>query len=145
MTGPAAHWLVVISHHEARIFRSDTPGTVAEPIRPHQTDASISHIHGFSGFSRGQEKPEATTFFGPVAEALRDAGQILVFGSGTGTANEMDQFIAWLRDHRPELAARIVGSLIIDEHHLSDAQLLAKARDFNFFARTAQASSPSTP
>jgi hypothetical protein len=41
----------------------------------------------------------------------------------------MDQFIAWLKIHHPELAKRIAGSLIIDEHHFTDAQLLAKARD----------------
>jgi len=60
---------------------------------------------------------------------LKEAGQILIFGSGSGTANEMDQFIAWLKIHHPELAKRIAGSLIIDEHHFTDAQLLAKARD----------------
>jgi len=28
------------------------------------------------------------------------------------------------------LARRIIGSLVMDEHHLTDAQLLAKAREF---------------
>jgi hypothetical protein len=42
----------------------------------------------------------------------------------------MDQFTAWLNRHRPELAKRIVGSVAIDEHHLTEGQLLAKARDF---------------
>jgi len=127
---PEDRWLVIIDHHAARIFRSEIHGTVAEQIRPHQTDDAISHTHSFDGFSRGQEKPAAQSFFGPIADALKEAGQILVFGSGSGTANEMDQFIAWLKTHHPELARRITGSLIIDEHHLTDAQLLAKARDF---------------
>jgi len=129
-----ARWLVVISHHEARIFRSEIHGTVAEQIRPHQTDDAISHAHSFDGFSRGQEKPASHSFFGPVADALKEAGQILIFGSGTGTADEMDQFVAWLKIHHPELARRITGALIIDAHHLTDAQLLAKARDS--YART---------
>ena len=124
-----ARWLVVISHHEARIFRFEIHGTVAEQIRPHQTDDAISHTHSFNGFSRGQEKPAPQSFFGPVADALKEAGQILIFGSGTGTANEMDQFVAWLKIHHPELARRITGAMIIDAHHLTDDQLLAKARD----------------
>jgi hypothetical protein len=137
-----ARCLVVIDHHEARIFRSDLPGSVAEQIRPHQTDAAISRTHGFGDFSRGQEKPAPQSFFGPVAAALKAAGQILIFGSGNGAANEMDQFVAWLKIHHPELARRIVGSLIIDQHHLTDAQLLAKARDY--YARP-QVSPSSTP
>jgi hypothetical protein len=131
--GPEARWIVVIDHHAARIFQSDVHGSPSEQIRPHQTDASISHTHSFDGFSRGQEKPAANSFFGPIADALKEAGQILVLGSGSGTANEMDQFIAWLKTHHPELTQRIAGSLIIDEHHLTDDQLLAKARDFCAF------------
>jgi hypothetical protein len=138
-----ARCLVVISHHDARIFRSAIRGTVAEQIRP-QTDHAINHPHSFSGFLRGQEKPAPQTFFKPVADALKDAGQILIFGSGTGTASEMDQFVAWLKDHRPELARRITGALIIDEHHLTDAQLLAKARDFHAHPGAFLPSTPAT-
>ena len=135
-------WLVVISHHEVRIFRAEIHGAVAERIRPDQADDAISHVHSFNGFSRGQEKPAPHTFFGPVADALKGAGQILIFGSGTGTANEMDQFVAWLKIHHPELARRITGALIIDAHHLTDAQLLAKARDFYALPRVPP---PATP
>jgi hypothetical protein len=117
---PETHWPVVISHHEARIFRSEIHGTGAEQIRPHQTDDAIRHPHSFNGFSRGQGKPAPHSFFGPVADALKEAGQILILGSGTGTANEMDQFVASLKIHRPELARRITGALIIDAHHLTD-------------------------
>jgi len=42
----------------------------------------------------------------------------------------MEQFIAWMKNHHPELAKRIVGSLVVDEHHLTEGQLLAKAKDF---------------
>lgn len=129
-TGPAACWLLVIDHHEARVFHSKMHGTEAEQIRPHQTDDAISHVHSFDGFSRGQEKPATHSYFGPVADALKDAHQILIFGGGTGTAKEMDLFVAWLHLHRPSLASRIVGTLIVDAHHLTDAQLLAMAREF---------------
>jgi hypothetical protein len=127
---PKARWLLVINHHEARIFRSDVHGTAAELIRPNQSDESIRHRQSFDGFSRGLEKPAANSYFGPVAEALKGAEQLLLFGSGTGSSNEMDQFIAWLAIHRPELSHRITGALVIDAHHITDAELLAKARDY---------------
>jgi hypothetical protein len=132
-----------------RIGLSQTPGRqrpthhdVSELIRPHQTDAAISHTHSFDGFSRGLEKPAPHSFFGPVANALKDAGRILIFGSGCGFSNEMDQFVAWLKIHHPELARRVAGSLIIDEHHLTNAQLLAKARDFYALPRVSPSSTP---
>jgi hypothetical protein len=55
---------------------------------------------------------------------------MLILGTDTGTSSETDQFVAWLKLHHPELAKRIIGSLVVDEHHLTDGQLLAKAREF---------------
>jgi hypothetical protein len=129
--GGEAQWLVVIDHHEARIFRSALPGAEPQQILPHEPEAYFRHAHHSRDFSRGQEKPDPNSFFEPVTRALKEPGQILVFGSGKGTGSEMEQFIAWLKSHHPELAGRIVGSLVIDEHHLTVAQLLAKAREFH--------------
>jgi hypothetical protein len=125
-----SHWLVVIDHHEARIYRSEMHGTVPERIMPHEPTDFFRHAHNSKDFSRGKEKPDPNSFFEPVAEVLKGAGKILLFGTGKGTSSEMEQFAAWLRQHHPEMAARIVGSLVIDEHHLSDGQLLSKAREF---------------
>jgi hypothetical protein len=125
-----AHWLVVINHHEARVFRTELLGAVPQQILPHEPSVYFRHAHNSKQFSRGQEKPEPNSFFAPVAKALAGAGEILICGSGTGTGSEMEQFVAWLAVHQPDLAKRVVGSLVIDEHHLTDAQLLAKARTF---------------
>ena len=123
-------WLVVIDHHEARIFRSAAPGAVPQLVRPHVPEDYFRHAHNSMGFSRGQEKPDPNSFFEPVAAMLNGAGKILIFGTGTGMSSEMDQFIAWLNVHHPIVAKRIIGSLVIDEHHLTEGQLLAKAREF---------------
>jgi hypothetical protein len=122
-----AHWLLLIDHHEARIFRSEIHGGIPQKILP--TEYS-QHTRDSGDVSRGKEKPDATSFFKPVAEALKTAAQILIFGTGTGTGSEMDQFTGWLNKHHPELAKRIVGSVVVDEHHLSDDQLVVKAREF---------------
>ena len=42
----------------------------------------------------------------------------------------MVQLIAELNLHHKDLAARIVGSVVVDEHHLTEDQWLAKAREF---------------
>jgi hypothetical protein len=130
LAGPQLDWLVVIDHHQARVFRSGSRGAHAEVIRPPDLDAYFRHEHNSKDFSRGKERPAPNTFFGPVADALQGAGRILVFGNGTGTSNEMDQFVAWLKSRRPELAARIAGAVVVDEYHLTPSQLLSLAHDY---------------
>jgi len=133
--GKETHWLVVIDHREARIFRSEIHGTVPQQILPHKPDDYFRHAHNSKDFSRGQEKPDPNSFFEPVARALKEPGKILVCGCGKGMGSETEQFVAWLKHHHPELAGRLIGSLCVDEHHLTEAQLLAKAREF--YARPA--------
>ncbi len=131
------HWLVVIDHHEARIFRSEMHGAIPQQILPHEPDDFFRHAHNSRDFSRGQEKPDPNSFFEPVARVLQAPGQILIFGTGTGTSSEMEQFMAWVKLHHPALAKRIIGWLVVDEHHLSPDQLLAKAREFYASTRMA--------
>ncbi len=128
--GNEAHWLLVIDHHEARIFRSEMSGAIPQRILPHDPEEYFRHAENSKEFSRGKEKPDPNSFFEPVAKALQTAGQILIFGTGTGTSSQMEQFMAWSKLHHPELARRIIGSLVVDEHHLTEGQLLAKAREF---------------
>jgi hypothetical protein len=123
-------WLLVIDHHRARIFRTVMAGAVPQQILPHEPDDFFRHAPHSKQFTRGQEKPDPNSYFAPVASALQAGGEILIFGTGTGTGSEMDQFTAWANHHHPALAARIVGTLVVDENHRTDAQLLAKAREF---------------
>jgi hypothetical protein len=123
------HWLVVIDHHEARLFRCEMDDAIPQRILPHKPDEFFRHAKDSKETSRGQEKPDPNTYFGLVAKALESPGRILVFGTGTGTSSEMEQFLVWSRQHHPELAKRIIGSHVIDEHHLTEGQLLAKARE----------------
>lgn len=131
------HWLVVIDHHEARIFRTEMHGAVPEHILPHEPSDFFRHAHNSMDFARGQEKPDPNSFFEPVAKALVGTSKILLFGSGKGTSSEMLQFVTWLKHHHPDRANRIIGSLVVDEYHLTEAQLLAKAREYYAHGATA--------
>jgi hypothetical protein len=135
--GAGGHWLLVIDHHEARIYRSEAGDSMPQRVIPHEPSDYFRHAHHSRDFSRGQEKPDPNSYFGPVAKALEGAGPILIFGTGTGTSSEMEQFVAWLGKHHPDVARRVVGSQVVDENHLTEGQLLAKAREFH-------ASAPST-
>lgn len=126
----AAHGLLVIDHHEARIFRPESAGAVTLQILPPPPDEFFRHAPDSKDFARGQEKPDPNSYFPPVVKALEGVGQILVFGTGTGKSSEMDQFVAWAKVRHPDFAARIVGTLVVDESHLTQGQLLEKARAF---------------
>ena len=41
----------------------------------------------------------------------------------------MEQLLAELKKHHKDLAERVVRSVVVDEHHLTEDQLLAKARE----------------
>jgi hypothetical protein len=125
-----SHWLLVIDHHDARIYRSEMHGAIPQRILPHEPEAHLRLAPDAKDFSRGKAKPDPNSFFKPVASVLQAGGQILIFGTGTGTSSEMEQFIVWFKQHHPDQARHIIGSLVVDEHHLTDDQLLAKARDF---------------
>jgi len=133
--GTNQHCLLVIDHDGARIFHSEIHGAAPQRISPGEY---FRHSFKVANFSRGKEKPDPNIFFKSVSEALALTGQILIFGAGTGASNEMDQFVAWLKTHHPEQSGRVVGSLVMNVHPLTNDQLLAKARDFYLNASSLQ-------
>ena len=42
----------------------------------------------------------------------------------------MDMLLADLKDHHPDVAQKIIGSVTVDAHHTTEGQLLAQAREF---------------
>ena len=127
---PEAHCLLVIDHHEARIFRLEVEQAKPQRILPHQPTAHFRHAPNSKDFSHGQEKPDPATFFGSVLHALPANGALLLFGSGTGGGSEMEQFVTWAKTHHAAPAARIVGAVKIDAHHMNDGELLQKAQEY---------------
>jgi hypothetical protein len=124
------HLLVVIDHREARVYRAELHGSVPQRVVPYDPGGFGRHLHYVQDDSNGQRKPERKSFYESVAKTLVGAEQVLVFGSGTGASSAMDQLIAALKQDHPDLSKRVVGSLVVDAQHLTEDQLLAKARDF---------------
>ena len=125
-----SHLLVVIDHREARIYRAELHGSLPERITPFDPQGFGRRLHYVQDDSNGQRKPERKSFYQDVARRLRGAGQILLFGTGTGASSAMQQLLAELKLHHFDVAQRIVGSIAVDEHHLTENQLLARAREF---------------
>jgi len=126
----APHLLVVIDHHEARVFRTEIHGAVPVRIEPYDPHGYGRHLHSAHEWTDGKRQPERKSFYEAVAKTLRGAEQVLLFGSGTGRSSAMEQLLADLKDLHPDVAEKIIGSVLIDAHHTTENQLLAKAREF---------------
>lgn len=124
------HLLVVIDHRHASVYKTEVHGSVPQRVTPYDPDGSGRHLHYVQDDSNGQRKPERKSFYEAIAKTLRGAEQILIFGSGTGESSAMEELLAQLNHHHADVAKHVVGSVVLDETHLSENQLLAKARDF---------------
>jgi hypothetical protein len=126
---PGAHLLVVIDHREARIYSAELHGSIPHRVVPYDPFGFGRDLRYNQDDSNGQRKPEQRSFYEAVAKTLQGAKQILLFGTGTGASSAMEQLLLDLKEHHHELAERVVGSIAVDEHHLTEDQLLAKARN----------------
>jgi hypothetical protein len=122
--------LVVLDHRMARIYKTESSGSVPQRIIPYDLNGVGRHLHHVENDSNGQRKPEQKDFYQAIAKTLQSAQKILIFGSGTGASSAMDHLLAELRRHHGDLAKLVVGSVVIDETHLTENQLLARAREF---------------
>ena len=126
----APHLLVVIDHQEAKVYRTEIHGAVPERIAPYDPHGYGRHLHSAHEWTDGKRQPERKSYYEAVAKTLHGAEQVLLFGSGTGRSSAMDQLLADLKEHHADVAAKVVGSIVVDAHHTTEDELLAQAREF---------------
>jgi hypothetical protein len=124
------HLLVVVDHRHARVYRAELHGSVPQSVTPYDPGGFGRHLHNVQDDGDGQRKPERKSFYESIAKTLMNAERVLLFGSGTGASSAMDQLFAVLKRDHPDVAKRVVGSVVMDAQHLTEHQLLARARDF---------------
>src|SRR5580698_6388653 len=113
---PATHLLVIIDHQEAKVYRTELSGTVPARIVPYDPHGFGRHLHSAHEWTDGKRQPERKSYYEAVAKTLRGAEQVLVFGSGTGRSSAMEMLLADLKDHHPDVAAKVIGSVVVDAH-----------------------------
>ena len=106
------HAVVWIDHQNAQILQFDAEQVQASKVKAH------SHPTGQHGSAvRTQHE-----FFGQVCDALAGIPEVLAVGPRTG----LSDFEHYLKKHRTETAARVLGFEVSD--HLSEIQRVALAR-----------------
>ncbi len=129
-TKDGGHMLVVIDHREARIYKAQLHDTHPQSIAPYDPFGFGRSLHYVQDDSNGQRKPERKSFYEAIAKTLRTATEILLFGSATGASSAMEQLLLDLQTNHPDVAQRVIGSVALNAPHLTENQLLAKAREF---------------
>ncbi len=122
------HLLVVINHHEARIYKTKLRDSEPEDIIPYAPEGTRRHLHNLNDNVKGQ--PELKSFYEAIAQSLKDAEQILIFGSSTGASSAMDYLVNELEQNHPDISKKVMGAIVVNEQHMTENQLLAKARVF---------------
>jgi stalled ribosome rescue protein Dom34 len=115
------HAIVWIDHHEARIFhfnRAEVDRLVLKPDHP------TRHIHHKANSIGSGHAAEDHAYLQHVAEAVADAGAVLI----TGPANAKTGLVKHIEQHLPALKAKIAGVETVD--HPTDAELVAHARTY---------------
>lgn len=115
------HAVVWIDHKLARVVHFDAESSdprVVHSSNPHQ------HLHHKANSIDSGHAPVDRKFFERVAEAIAQAGAILV----VGPANARTELHTYLEHSHPEIAKRIRAVQPMD--HPTDGQLLAHARRF---------------
>jgi hypothetical protein len=129
-----AHLLVVVDQHEARIYGTERLGSVPMRITAFEPHALGRHVYDFQDDSFGQSKPDRRRFYSAVARSLSGAGKIVIFGTGIGASSALDQLLVELKLNHRGVARHIVGAVAVDERHLTEEQLLSRAREFYCYA-----------
>jgi stalled ribosome rescue protein Dom34 len=115
------HAIVWIDHHEARVFHFNVAEVDRIVLHPQHPTRHIHHKANSIGSGHAAEDHD---FLQRVAEAIADAGAVLI----TGPANAKTELVKHIELHAPALSARIAGVETLD--HPTDGELVANARKY---------------
>ena len=125
--------LIVVDHHEARIYRLDPEtvgGETETTLRPYDPQGYIHHLaHKEGGNYRGQRAPEDLDYYDRIAAAVANAPRVAIVGHGTGKSSAMNVLSQRLKAHSQKMRARVVATATVDLSSATDRQLLALGRE----------------
>jgi len=116
---PHFHCVVWIDHREAHVIEFNPDDAETSGIHPKSRHEHLHHKQRAVGSGNA---PEDHAYYQAVADAIKDAGEILIVGPSAAKL----VFFKHLQAHDPAIAARVVSVETVD--HPTDGQLLKFAR-----------------
>lgn len=127
LVGP--DYLLVLDHTEARIYRLDDTQAKLTHIEPYDPHGWDKHVHDAHVTARRYTSALHHEFYEKIANVLESAQRILVFGDGKGSSQEFEHMLEDLKRHHPDFEKRLVGTVDLDLSHMTEGELVAKARE----------------
>ena len=118
------HCVVWIDHREAHVIQFDPDNAEASIVHPKSKHEHLHHKHGAVGSGR---TPENHAYYQAVADAIKDAGEVLIVGPSTAKL----ELFKHLQAHAPAIAARVVSVETVD--HPSEGRI-RRTRRANIFS-----------
>jgi hypothetical protein len=132
--------IAAVDFHHTVIYATDA--TPDQPPTQLLAADPRGHFHKIShraGNPDGTYEDDSSEYWKDISDALAPAGAILLLGHGQGKANASSEFVAYAKEHRKDIAAKIVADVRADIDDLTNEQVLrlaqryfgeAPARDF---------------
>ena len=120
-------WIVLIDHHQARLYAPGGDRVVPFVIHPNDDDGSrrrVDHKQGNDDHDGGHAR-EDDGYYQRIAADLTDAARIVVLSDGKGRASAGAYLVDYVQRHFPLLAGHIVATDTIDISKTSDAEAVA--------------------
>jgi stalled ribosome rescue protein Dom34 len=113
------HFVVWIDHREAHVLQFNADESESSVIHP---KSKHEHLHHKQGAVGSGNAPEDHAYYQGVADAIKDAGEILIVGPSSAKL----ELFKHLQKHAPATASHVVSVETVD--HPSDGELLKFAR-----------------
>lgn len=121
--------VLVLERVSSRAFLLEGDTVEEARLRPHGlwgSGENLSHRHDRD--IAGQRAPLDSDYLGRLTAAIASADAVLLLGHGHGESQLSGTLLHHLKTHRPDLLARISGSLRLDTGGMGDKEILAVAR-----------------
>jgi len=123
--------VALIEFHETTVYPTDaSPGERPERVVALDPRGRFQKVHHKAGNPKGTYEADSPEYWRAITEALAPAGAILLLGHGKGHANAADRWVAYVEEHRKDVAATVVAEVRVDTDRLDNEQLLRLAQQY---------------
>lgn len=121
--------VAVIDFHHSTIYPTDaSPGELPIHVVASDPHGRFHQVHHHAGNPGGTYEDDSAEYWRELSDALSPAGAILLLGHGGGKANATHRFVAYLEEHRGDVASKVVADVRVDIDRLDDSQVLRLAQ-----------------
>lgn len=121
--------VAVIDFRDTTIYPTDaSPGERPERVIASDPRGRFRKVHHRAGNPKGTYEDDSSAYWREVTEALAPAGAILLLGHGGGKANASHKWVAFVEQHRKDVAAKVVADVRVDIDRLDERQVLRLAQ-----------------